>query len=83
MYSCIMKKLTIGGDISVGTNKQFTNYIDRRFKNDHYHLITKKETVFGAGITFGYFVRQNVELYAGLNSNRGPGIGVRFWFLQF
>jgi hypothetical protein len=77
-YSRVIKeKFTINPELSIGNNRHYTNYIDRRFNSDHYHLVTKKEAVFGVGVNAGYIISPNFEVFGGFNSNRGVAIGAR------
>lgn len=77
-YSLVIKdKFTVQPEVSIGQRKHYTNFVDRRFSSDRYHLITKKESIVGAGVNLGYIFHENFEGFGGFNSIRGATLGIR------
>lgn len=77
-YSRVIKeKFTVHPEVSIGTRKYYTNYVDNRFSGDGYHMIDKKESLLGIGINAGYIVHNNFEFFGGVNSIRGGTFGLR------
>lgn len=72
----IKSRLRLHGEISIGQNMRYTNYIDNRFTSGRYHLITERTTIFGVGADAAYAV-QALEFFGGFNSIRGVTAGVR------
>lgn len=77
-YSRVIKeKFTIHPELSIGTRKYYTNYVDNRFTGDGYHMIDKRESIVGVGVNAGYIVHNNFEFFGGINSIRGGTFGLR------
>lgn len=77
-YSRVIKeKFTIHPEISIGSRKYYTNYVDSRFNGDGYHMIDKRESLFGAGLNAGYIFHDNFEVFGGVNTIRGGTFGLR------
>lgn len=75
----IKEKISVDGELSIGANNHYTNYIDNRFNDGGYHLITKKETVVGAGLNLGYIINDNWNMILGFNTIKKIQFGVRIW----
>lgn len=73
----INERVTINPEITIGQDKHYTNYIDRRFSSDRYHLITNKEGIFGAGLKAGYIIKEHFEAFTGFNTIKKIEIGLR------
>ncbi len=70
-------RLTIGGELSIGSEAHFINYIDHRFTEGGYHMIDRKEWTAGIGGSVGYIVLESLEIYGGYNTLRKFTIGLR------
>lgn len=75
----INSKVRINAELSIGSNEYFTNYSDKRFTDDGYHMITKSESIIGLGGSASYSL-QNWELFIGYNTLRKLGLGFRVIF---
>ncbi len=75
----IYKSIKVNIEMSIATQRQYTNYVDRRFKGGGYHMITDDETQLGIGGFLGYNVN-NFDFFLGYNSIRKMGFGFRYIF---
>lgn len=76
----LQDKFTIDAELSIGTNNYYTNYLDGRFNDGGYHLITEKETALGIGFNAGYIFSENWNTIVGYNSLRKLQFGIRILF---
>ena len=76
----INKKFHIDGELSFGSWKYYTNYIDNRFSNDRYHMITDNKFTIGIGINAGYVINEKVGLICGVSTLRKLQFGIRLLF---
>jgi hypothetical protein len=71
----ITKRIAFGVDLTVATNRYFTNYSDKRFKGGGYHLIYSQVKVQGVGVSAIYQYKKNYTFLAGFNTLRGVHFG--------
>ena len=71
------EKILIDAELSFGTLKHYTNYIDNNFKGGGYHLVTKSESIVGIGVNAGYSMSEKLYLFTGFNSIRKFQFGMR------
>ena len=64
----IKEKILLSGQISFGSKGHYINYIDNRFSEDGYHMVTSSKSIFGAGITGTYLFNQWFGVSAGYNT---------------
>lgn len=67
-------------ELSFGERKYFTNYVDNRFKDGGYHLITKNESITGYGIGGSYKISRQFMIFISYNTLRKLGAGARYLF---
>ena len=80
-YGRVFKeKFVLIGEISLGSDKAYTNYSDNRFSAGGYHLIRGSFFTAGIGIGGNYIVEDNVEIGVGYNTKRGVGLLLAFSF---
>jgi len=80
-YGKIIKnRFLIDGELSFGGTYYFTNYIDRRFTGDGYHIITSSDTGIGVGLNAGYLITKNINVFTGFNTIRKFQLGARLFF---
>lgn len=72
----LTKRLAIGAEASIGSQRYFTNYSDKRFKAGGYHLITGSQFMAGLGGKATYRVWQGFSLFAGYNMISGVNGGI-------
>ena len=83
-YSRIIAKMfTIHPELSFGSKVYFTNYRDRRFKDDGYSLITDSESKAGIGVNIGYILDKKIEPFIGYHTLKKMNLGIRYNFHQF
>jgi hypothetical protein len=70
---------TIDTELSIGSNRHYTNYIDHRFNGDGYHIVTNKESIVGFGGNIGYIMKDHWNFFTGFNSVRKLQFGIRIW----
>jgi hypothetical protein len=71
------KVIVIQPEVSIGGKNYFTNYKDRRFKDNGYTLINHSEKVAGVGINMGYIVNSFIEPYIGFHTMKKLTFGIR------
>ena len=76
----IINKLELFLELSIGEKKDYTNYIDNRFKDGGYHLITNDESIIGYGFGGSYIISRQFGIFIGFNTIRKLGIGIRYTF---
>lgn len=76
----LFEKLYLSAELSIGSNKSYTNYIDRRFTSGGYHMINNSEETLGYGGKVTYFITPIIGIYSGYNTIRQASIGVDFRF---
>ena len=72
--------VSINPEFSFGTEKQFTNYRDNRFKDNGYSLVTDKGNVVGLGLNLGYKIGSMLEPILGYHTMKGANFGLRVAF---
>lgn len=78
-YSRVLfQRLTLNAEITYGLYTEYTNYQDRRFTDDGYSLITKRESTFGVGINIGCYIYKKIEPFIGVNTLKKISFGIRF-----
>ena len=75
-----LKKWMILGGFSVGSRDYYQRYLDRRFRADHYYLVTKSKTImaFDTGLT--YRASDIFSVFLRHNDSVGTGIGIKLCF---
>lgn len=73
----IKEKFLLEGELSIGLERHYTNYIDNRFNDGGYHLINKDETILGGGLLAGYVLGEYATGHLGFNSIKGVTFGLR------
>jgi hypothetical protein len=73
----IKQKWIVDGELSIGSNSHYTNYIDRRFNDYGYHIITEKENVVGVGVNGNYMIDENFVVFTGFNTLKKLQFGLR------
>lgn len=68
--------LALGAEVSLGANRFFTNYSDRRFKSGGYHLITGSEFQAGVGLKGTYCFNSGFGFFVGYNMLSGANAGI-------
>ncbi|WP_370479037.1 hypothetical protein [Tamlana flava] len=77
-YSRIfIDKLTVHSELSIGGKKEFTNFLDDRYSDDGYSLITSSKAVMGVGLNMGYLMNNGLEPFIGIHTLKKINIGVR------
>lgn len=72
--------MTLQGELSVGTRKEFTNYLDVTFTGGGYHMIDESTIVLGGGANIGYNITESITAFLGYNTLRAVSFGVKFNF---
>lgn len=67
----------VGGELSVGSKNNFTNYEDNRFRGGGYHMVDAVLTG-GIGVNAGYRISDLVFGFTGYHSLRKFTFGLRF-----
>lgn len=75
----LFEKLRLNLELSIATQKYYTNYIDGRFEGGGYHMIAKDETELAVGGFVGYNYN-NFDFFIGYNTIRQMDFGLRFVF---
>lgn len=65
---------------TLGKKDNYTNYSDRRFSEDGYHMIDSTKNIFGAGIILQYDLSKSFGLGIGVNSIHGGSASAHFNF---
>ncbi len=65
-------------ELSIGSDNDYTNYIDGRFKEGGYYLITNREPILGIGGYVGYSFTENIGGIVGFNTIRKASFGIQF-----
>jgi hypothetical protein len=73
------KKIMLDGEISIGKNYHYQNYLDNRFTSGGYHMISKSENILGCGLNIGYFVTKGFNVFVGYNTIRKFQFGARLF----
>lgn len=73
----IKQKWIVDGELSIGSNSHYTNFIDRRFSDDGYHIITARESVVGVGVNGSYMINENFVIFTGFNTLKKLQVGLR------
>jgi len=76
----ITRQVTVSAELSFGQKKYYTSYIDNRFTDGGYHMIDKKESLIGFGITGGYIFNGGLGFLIGYNTVRKFSFGVNYDF---
>ena len=69
-------KMAIGVNGCIGTNGQYRNYSDKRFKAGGYHMITQSELVYGFGGRIDYLASKLIMLSGGYNYLTGANLTI-------
>lgn len=72
--------MTVQGELSVGTRKEFTNYLDVTFTGGGYHMIDESSIILGGGANIGYNFTESITVFMGYNTLREFTFGVKFDF---
>jgi hypothetical protein len=75
-----LKVICLQPELSFGNKNYYTNYSDKRFKDDGYTLITSSETIAGIGANLGYKIKEFIEPYCGFHTTKKLNFGVRIHF---
>ncbi len=75
-----IEKLIIQPEISVGGKNFFTNYSDKRFKDNGYSLIGNSKVIAGIGLNLGYKINDFIEPYCGYHTTKKITFGIRIHF---
>jgi len=76
----LVDKIIIQPEISVGGKNFFTNYSDKRFKDNGYSLIDNSEAIAGIGLNLGYKINDLIEPYCGYHTIKKITFGIRIHF---
>lgn len=79
----LTKIISIQAELSIGSLEDYTNYMDRRFKDNGYHMIDNSETIIGIGALIGYDFSKNIRAYAGYNSLKRISFGLQYFLSKF
>lgn len=74
----ITKRITVSGELSFGQKKYYTSYIDNRFTDGGYHMIDKKESLVGFGLSGGYIFGGGWGFLVGYNTVRQMSVGITY-----
>ncbi|WP_138429073.1 hypothetical protein [Fodinibius saliphilus] len=74
-------KIIVGGELSLGSQNEYTNYEDNRFSEGGYHM-AESELTGGIGVNAGYEFSDSTFGFIGYNTLREITFGIRFAFLQ-
>lgn len=74
------KRATLYGELGFGTRTHYTNYSDKRFRDDGYSLIRGKDPLTTAGVSVGWIFKSAFEPYIGVYTTKKFCIGARWVF---
>ena len=75
-----LDKWTADAEFSIGRNNNYTNYSDRRFTEGGYTNINYTESISGYGLSIGYEIYPQIELYGGYHTLKEANFGFRVVF---
>jgi len=67
----------LGGELSIGSRSEFTNYLDGRFSGGGYHMVDESNIIAGIGANLGAQLSSFFELFGGYNTLRKVTFGIR------
>ncbi|MDX1640128.1 MAG: hypothetical protein R3220_00425 [Balneolaceae bacterium] len=73
----LTEKISINGEVSVGSQNDFTNYLDGHFNGGGYHLVNSSEIVAGIGANVGFVASEYFSFFGGYNTLRNATFGIR------
>jgi hypothetical protein len=76
----IEEKFSVQPEISFGSKNYFTSYLDNRFSDNGYSLITSSKSILGVGLNLGYKINDFIEPYCGFHSIKKLTLGVKIHF---
>lgn len=72
-------KIIVGGELSLGSRNEYTNYEDNRFSEGGYHMV-EPDLTGGIGVNAGYEFSNTTFGFIGYNTLREITFGIRFAF---
>lgn len=76
----LKNNLTVNGEVSLGSLKKFTNYLDPSFNGGGYHMFDESNFVAGVGASIGYRFTESINVFLGYNTLREFTFGLKFNF---
>lgn len=76
----LKNNLTVNGEVSLGSLKKFTNYLDPSFTGGGYHMFDESNFIAGFGANIGYRFTESINAFLGYNTLRKITFGLRVNF---